>query len=264
MKLHGLTIEQKLAWERDGYLVFENFLSDGEVRMYNEHLDRVFESFRQKGLKNPVHGQLNHVDQVCGIIEYDDKFVELMEHPRMMNILRDILGDSFVMIDNDGLIKPPRTESHTGWHRDTGNIVYINEKKVPFMAKVFYFLSDVHPDGGCLAFLPGSVHLPNDQLPKVDKQEEMPGHVRMSVKAGTAVLFNGYTYHSALNNYTEQTRRSIIYNYAPSFLRTWPGYEPSDALKAKATTRLRQMLLGMLPWVSDPKAFEEEPVTTQG
>lgn len=256
MKLHGLTIEQKLSWERDGFLVLENFLNPEEVELYNERLDYVFKVWRERGGHNPELGKLNHVEQVCGIIEYDDHFLELMEHPRMMPIMRDILGDSFVMIDNDGMLKPPQKESHTHWHRDTGNILFMGEKRVPFMAKIFYFFSDVPLDGGCLAFLPGSVHLTNEHLPKVDKQEDMPGHVRMSVKAGTAVIFNGYTYHSALNNYSDQIRRSLIYNFAPSFLRTWPGYEPSEALKQKATTNLRKMLLGVHPWVADPKAFE--------
>ncbi|GGD57923.1 phytanoyl-CoA dioxygenase family protein [Paenibacillus nasutitermitis] len=257
MKLHGLTSEQHATWERDGFLVLEDFLNPEETSYYNERLDLAFENWQIRGGVNPATGQLNHVQQVCGIIEYEDAFVELMEHERMMSIMRDLIGDSFVMIDNDGLIKPPQKESHTGWHRDTGNLLYINEKKTPFMAKVFYFLSDVKPEGGCLAFLPGSIHMTNEELPKVSKQEEMPGHVRMSVKAGTAVIFNGYTYHSALNNFTNETRRSIIYNYAHSFLRTWPGYEPSEALMSKADTNLRKMLFGMLPWTADPEAFKE-------
>ena len=256
MKLHELTVEQMLSWERDGYLVLEQFLSSEEVNKYNREIDKAFEIWRERGGHNPETGQLRHVDQICGIIEYDDCFLELMEHPRMMNILRDVIGDAFVMIDNDVLLKRPHTESHTHWHRDTGNLLYMNEKKVPFMAKVFYFLSDVPYNGGCLAFLPGSMHMTNDRLPKVEKPEEMPGHVRMNVKAGTAVIFHGYTYHSALRNESEVTRRSLVYNYAPSFLRTWPGYEPSEALKTKADTKLRQMLLGMLPWYADPGVFD--------
>jgi phytanoyl-CoA hydroxylase len=255
----GLTVEQKLLWERDGYLAIEQFLSDQEVEYYNERLDEAFIEWRRRGGVNPSLGQLKHVEQVCSIIEYDDAFLELMEHPRMMGIMREILGDSFVMIDNDGLLKPPQKESHTGWHRDTSNLLFMNEKRIPFMTKIFYFLSDVPYEGGCLAFLPGSVHMRNELLPKVEKQEEMPGHVRMNVPRGTAVIFNGYTYHSALNNYSDVVRRSIIYNYAPSFLRTWPGYEPSEALKAKAATNLRKMLLGITPWVADPMAFEDEP-----
>ncbi|ANE47722.1 hypothetical protein SY83_17150 [Paenibacillus swuensis] len=262
MTLHGLSEEQLTTWNREGYLVFESFLSDQEIDLYNHQLDETFERFNQFGGTNPEHGQLQNVQQVCNIIEHHEGFLELMENPRMMSVMRDVLGDSFVMIDNDGLLKPPQKEAHTNWHRDTGIQMIVDEKPVPFMVKVFYFLSDVDYDGGCLAFLPRSIHMRNDELPKVTKQEDMPGHVRMNVKKGTAVVFQGHLYHSALNNYTDHTRRSVIYNYAPSVVRTWPGYEPSETLKVKAHTNLRKMLLGMSPWVSDSKAFETTGILT--
>ncbi|MCQ6563237.1 phytanoyl-CoA dioxygenase family protein [Paenibacillus mendelii] len=258
MKLHGLTIEQKMVWERDGFLVLDGFLSDNEIKFHNEQMDEAFRKLDESGKVNPETGQLSNVQQVCGVIEYGESFVKLMENHRMMQILRDLMGDSFVMIDNEALIKPPQKESHTNWHRDTNTLLHVNEKAVPLMVKVFYFLSDVHYDGGCLAFLPGSVHMANEKLPKCEKQEEMPGHVRMNVKAGTAVIFHGYTYHSALNNFTDHTRRSLIYNYGNPMLRAWPGYEPSEELKVTAHTPLRKMLLGMKPWFADAGAFKEE------
>jgi phytanoyl-CoA hydroxylase len=108
------------------------------------------------------------------------------------------------------------------------------------------------------------VHMKDVDLPKVEKQEDLPGHVRMNVKAGTAVIFNGYTYHSALNNVSDVTRRSLIYNYGQSALRTWPGYEPSEELKAAAQSNMRKMLLGVTPWMQDAKAFDEENEATAG
>jgi phytanoyl-CoA hydroxylase len=262
MKFYALTEEQYLNWERDGFLVLENFLSTDEIAKYNEGLDHVVQKWKNMGCPNSEHAKLDNIEQVSAIIEYDDMFVDLLEHHRMMNTMRDLLGDSFVMIDNDGFLKHPGQKAHTSWHRDTGTDFYLDQKRMPFMVKVFYFLADVPYDGGCLAFLPGSHKLRNDQLPHVSEPENMPGHVRMRVKAGTAVAFHGSVYHSALNNDSQVTRRSIIYNYAPMFLRAWPGYEPSDALKSRASTNLRQMLLGMLPWMKDPKAFEAETVSS--
>jgi len=257
MTLKGMTQEQFMKWNRDGFLVLPDFLSDNEVSEANRKMDEAFRRFKEEGRDNHELAQLKNVEQISGIIEQDELFLQLMEHPRMMNMLRDVMGDSFVMIDNDALIKPPKKPAHTNWHRDTDIRYERGEKPMPFMVKVFYFLSDVGYEGGALALLPGSVHMPNAILPKVEVQEDMPGHERMTVKAGTAVLFHGYLYHSALNNHTEHTRRSLIYNYGPSFLRTWPGYEPSEELKQRSASasNLRRMLLGMLPWVGDPKAF---------
>jgi hypothetical protein len=129
MKLHGISIDEKMLWERDGYLVLDGFLSEQEVAYYNERMDNAFVQFRHKGKANHELAQLKHVEQISGIIEEDDAFLELMEHPRMMNILRDLIGNSFVMIDNDALIKPPKKEAHTNWHRDTSS--WLGGKKSP-------------------------------------------------------------------------------------------------------------------------------------
>jgi ectoine hydroxylase-related dioxygenase (phytanoyl-CoA dioxygenase family) len=65
----------------------------------------------------------------------------------------------------------------------------------------------------------------------------------MEYPAGTAYLFNGRTYHAALNNLTDQTRRVLIFNYGHFWMKPWQGYEPSAALQARATTPIRRQLL---------------------
>ena len=67
----------------------------------------------------------------------------------------------------------------------------------------------------------------------------------MAHPAGTAFLFNGRTYHAALDNETDHPRRVIIMNYGHFWMKIWPGYEPSPALLARADTAVRRQLLGI-------------------
>jgi ectoine hydroxylase-related dioxygenase (phytanoyl-CoA dioxygenase family) len=83
------------------------------------------------------------------------------------------------------------------------------------------------------------------RLPEVENPGHMPGHRRMAFPAGTAWLFNGRMYHAALNNDSDQTRRVLIYNYGHFWMKTWSGYEPSEAVKAKAKTPVMKQLLGI-------------------
>jgi phytanoyl-CoA hydroxylase len=69
--------------------------------------------------------------------------------------------------------------------------------------------------------------------------------VKMAFPAGTAWLFNGRMFHAALNNDSDQPRRMLIYNYGHFWMKIWQGYEPSEALKAKATTPVMKQLLGI-------------------
>jgi ectoine hydroxylase-related dioxygenase (phytanoyl-CoA dioxygenase family) len=113
------------------------------------------------------------------------------------------------------------------------------------MVKVFYLLSDVNADSGGTAMIPGSHRFPADiPLPTGDPGAT-PGAVQMTGKAGDAYLFNGRVYHAAVNNNSDVPRRVLIYNYGHFWMKQWSGYEPSEALKAKATTPIARQLLGI-------------------
>lgn len=239
----AMTDEQRLFFETNGYLVLPNALSPEDlarVRATSDQAESVWRADPSRlGLRTP------RLEQVQAPIEYDDLFLELMEHPRVFPIVREILGDDVSMIDNDLFMTPPQTETHAHWHHDVGMPGIYHPRSV-LMVKVFWLLTDVAPDGGPTAVLPGSHRFPlGYSLPKTEDPSEMPGHARMAFPAGTAWLFNGRTYHAALHNHSDVTRRVLIYNYGHFWMKVWPGYEPSERLRAAATTDVRKQLLGI-------------------
>jgi ectoine hydroxylase-related dioxygenase (phytanoyl-CoA dioxygenase family) len=237
----ALTWEQKVFYDTNGYLVFENFLGSDELAQVQSAFDDVHRRW-ESDITLPGSRKPNE-RQILGIIEYDDLFLNLLAHPRMFPILREIIGDDIAMIDNDGHIKPGNSVTHISWHHDVGQRGVYHPMST-LMVKAFYLLTDTGPDGGVTAFLPGSHRYPDGYpYPQVENPEQMPGHVRMSHKAGTAYLFNGRLYHAAFNNHTPHDRKAIIMNYGHFWMKPWSGYEPSEALKARAhTPELKQLL----------------------
>lgn len=238
-----LTDAQRLFFETNGYLVIENALSPQELEVVRESARRAEERWRSdltlKGWRKP------HIEQVQGPIEYDDVLFDLLEHPRVFPLVRELLGDDISMIDNDLFISPPHSKSHAGWHHDVGMAGVYHPRSV-MMIKVFYVLDDIPENGGATLFLPGSHRFPlGFPLPKVENPTDMPNHVKMALPAGSAYFFNGRLYHAASNNDSDRPRRVLIYNYGHAWMRIWEGYEPSDTLKAKAKTPMRRQLLGM-------------------
>ncbi len=239
-----MTDEQRLFFETNGYLVFPNLLSPQELEAIREAADTAESLWRSDpsrlGVRKP------NLQQVQAPIEYDERLLKLMVHPVVFPIVRELLGEDVQMIDNDYFISPPNTNSHAHWHHDVG-MPSVYHPRSTLMVKVFFLLSDVPQGGGGTAMIPGSHRFPMDfRLPKVENPDEMPGHVRMEYPAGTAYLFHCRIYHAALNNVTSATRRVLIYNYGHSWMKFWQGYEPSEALKAKAKTRVMRQLLGMV------------------
>jgi ectoine hydroxylase-related dioxygenase (phytanoyl-CoA dioxygenase family) len=243
MPIRAMTDEQRLFFETNGYLVVSDALSAVEledVRAASGQAEAIWRNDTSRlGMRN------ENLSQVQAPIEYDDVFLDLMEHPRVFPLIREALGDDISMIDNDLFISPLRTKSHARWHHDVG-MPGIHHPRSTLMVKAFFLLTDVADDGGCTLFLPGSHRFPADfALPKATNPTDMPGHVKMAWPAGTVYFFNGRLYHAASDNNSDQERRALIYNYGHFWMKPWQGYEPSARLQEHASTALRRQLLGV-------------------
>jgi len=247
-----LTDQQRILFEANGFLVVPNALSADELTEVRAAADTA----EARWHANPsLPGQRTEVlNQIQSPIEYDDRLLKLLWHPKVFPLVRAIVGSDVQMIDNDYFITPPHTpRSHAGWHHDVGMLGVYHPRSV-MMVKTFFLLTDVDADSGGTSMVPGSHRFPADfQFPRVDDPRDMPGAIQMTGKAGTAYLFNGRTYHCAVNNNSDHPRRVLIYNYGHFWMKIWAGYEPSKRLLDDAIASndpVRKQLLG----IGDPYA----------
>jgi len=243
----GMTAEQRLFFETNGYLVIPDALSPAENAAALAALEAVEEATREGWRSDIAAGRAKpEVHSIPGIIEHGDIFLDLMEHPNTFPVVRDIIGDDVQLSDNDGYIKPAHTETHAPWHSDIGGLRGVLHPLSTVMVKQFFFLTDGAEDGGPLAFLPGSHRLPGDYpMPFRERMGEIPGMVKMIVPAGTAVIFHCHLYHAAMHNDSDRPRKTLIYTFNHFWMKPWEGYEPSQRLKEAARTPVRRQLLGV-------------------
>jgi hypothetical protein len=236
-----------MAYEANGFLSIRGALTPDELTGVRAAADAAEARWRRDPSLPGV--RYNVLESVQSPIEYDERLLALLWHPRVFPIVRELLGDDVSMIDNDYYITPPRTpKTHAGWHHDVG-MRGVYHPRSTLMVKVFYLLSDVDADSGGTAMIPGSYRFPEGFVfPDVDDPRDMPGAVQMTGKAGDAYLFNGRTYHAATNNASDRIRRVLIYNYGHFWMKVWQGYEPSARLLAEARASgdpVRMQLLGI-------------------
>jgi ectoine hydroxylase-related dioxygenase (phytanoyl-CoA dioxygenase family) len=242
-----VTDQQRIEFEANGFLVIRDALSPKQLASVRSAADAAEARWRADA---KLPGQRSDVlHQVLGPIEYHDRLLELLWHPKVFPLVRAILGDDVSMIDNDYFITPSKTnKTHAHWHHDVGMRGVYHPRSI-LMVKVFYLLTDVNADSGGTAMVPGSHRFPSDfKFPTVDEPAQMPGAVQMTGKAGTAYLFNGRTYHCAVNNNSDHPRRVLIYNYGHFWMKIWSGYEPSQRLidaAMQSDDPVRKQLLGI-------------------
>ena len=256
----GLTEEQRLFAEANGYLVVPGALDGDELTRLQAAAERAESEWR--GDPARPGWRRENIEQVQSIIEYGDEFLELAAHPRIFPVVRDLLGDDVTLLFSDYFITPPRASSQVHWHRDA-RILGPYQPRSRMFAKAFVLLSDVTPEGGGTAVVPGTHKFDEDwEFPSVDNPTEMPGHVRMAYPAGTVWFMHGRTYHAALPNETDSPRRVLIYSYGHLWMKPWQGYEPSDRLKAKADTAVMRQLLHIGdPYRYEYKLDDDAPIT---
>lgn len=246
----GLTDEQRLFAETNGYLVVPNALTSDELEDLREAADRAEAKWRSD--PSLPGWRRENIEQIQSIIEYGDEFVDLAAHAAIFPVMRELLGDDVTLLFSDYFMTPPRTPSQIHWHRDA-RILGPYHPRSRMFAKAFVLLSDVSPEGGGTALVPGTHKFEEDwEFPTVDDPRAMPGHVNMAYPAGTIWFMHGRTYHAALPNESDTTRRILIYAYGHLWMKPWQGYEPSPALQATADTAVKRQLLH----VGDPYRYE--------
>lgn len=246
----GLDEEQRLFAEANGYLVVPNALSMEEVEALRAAADRAEAKWRAD--PSLPGWRRENVEQIQSIIEYGDEFVELAAHRAIFPVMRELLGDDVTLLFSDYFITPPRTSSQIHWHRDARLLGPYHPRSKMF-AKAFVLLSDVAPDGGSTALIPGTHKFEEDwAFPQTEDPRDMPGHVKMAFPAGTIWFMHGRTYHAALPNTSDTTRRLLIYAYGHLWMKPWQGYEPSPDLQARAEGAVMRQLLH----VGDPYRYE--------
>ena len=202
--------QAKQQYDAQGYVIIRGALQGDELKCVQD----AFEKAREK-------------DALRDIFNQDDIFVDMVDHPALLPVVRAVVGeDAQLRYGRGGLIKA-NSDSGSGWHCDLSGIGGVDLPESIIMTKLFTYLETVPEDGACLACVPGSHRYEmGHPMPDLADHEEMTHHVKMVAQAGDAVLMNGYTWHARFHNRSNIPRKVLEYSYIHAWMKT--QYEFSD------------------------------------
>jgi len=232
------TDAQRQEWEANGVLVLEEAIVGDELKRLQETFGKYAAEAKQEWLEGVAKGTrpAAHFD-IPKPLEKDDLFIDLIDHPSWYGLLMDFSDDDLILLGPQVRTLPVSPISYVGWHPDVPHTTSLH-------MKVQIYVEDVPADGGAFGYVLGS-HKPDvGPCPVVRPLDAMPGHKVYPGKAGTAVLFNSYGWHTSMVNRTARPRKSIILIY-----EKWSeGRVSADryaALEDKCTTVARRRLFGL-------------------
>lgn len=264
-----LTQDQIACFNRDGYLVVEDVLTDKLPALkaeYAELLDRLCEgwgiqgdSFEDKLIKAYRAGHDWHQPMDISLpgdrIKADTPFhigpavFDFMTAPALLDVVESLIGPELVSNPIQHVrIKPPVTDlrrdeirahiTATDWHQDRA--VGLEEADETDMITCWVAVTDATVENGCLQVQPFNgpqeilPHCPKQQTAIADAFINEDGAVPLPVKAGGMVLFHPLVPHSSLVNTTDGIRWSFDLRFNKTGQPTGRAHFPEFVARSKA------------------------------
>ena len=241
---HRLTSEERRQFDERGCFIVRNALPPDLATRLADATDRLDAENRLPGDTRPI----NHLD--C--IGYDDAFLELLDWPKTIARVIDILGWHIQLYHSHVMVSPPlpggyRSKARRiGWHQDSGrlNLDLEGNPRPRVSLKVGFFLTDTSEvDRGNFHFIPGS-HLRETEFP-ADESAEHPEATPVCAAPGDALLFDRRLWHAGGRNSSDITRKVVFFGYSYRWLR--PRDDMTVGRYLAYADPIRRQLLGASP-----------------
>ena len=240
----------RAQFEKDGYVILD-ILSEEEIANFRRIMDGMLSENKKTEDTNTHGSSLQHLgDEISDFGKENRQYYfhlltkpgtehihHAFHHPKVLSTVEQLIGPDLIVNNASILASNPGVSYNLGWHRD---VIQIPEAEIEdrlfskdrFHNSVQINLPLVQEDA--LEIVPGSHNRPN--TPEEDQafagtrhyaplDAEMPGSMRVSLKAGQAVLYNNNLIHRGYCIDSELPRRTLHMGYhSASKPPTWHFY----------------------------------------
>jgi len=198
-----------------GYTVIDDVVPADELAAVRTKLDRVYRTQQAETSASGFElADIQEENQVRAPLCYDDHFLELARHPRVIEVVRRVLGNYFLIHLQIGIINVPSTENRQAvWHRDLLYQDFVISR--PLAVSAMVCIDDFRVETGGTQVVPHTHKI--EQMPSrefIDKHA-----VSIEARAGSVFLMDSMMVHKAGFNASPNIRRGLNTIYASGLLK---------------------------------------------
>ena len=191
-------------------------------------------------------------DGFRNVVTLDDTFVSLIDHPKILPVVVQLLGANLHVMTSHLIYKHPDPEEypdsrrHPGWHRDYLRATRdLGNAAIPrLLVKCAYYLTDLTlPNRGATMIAPGSNHL-------IGRPDIPDGHadplnaVEPSLQPGDCLIFENRTFHAGALHRGTDIRKAVMIGYGYRWVVPMDYVTQSEDFLARLTPLQRYLLGG--------------------
>ena len=234
------------AWHDDGFFIRKAVFDESEIGVLcaaaERCVARVAAAIGSSSMRYAIDGnvyheaggstiQLEHTpgSQTIRVIEpfhhLDEHMNRLLDDPRLVDPMRDLIGDERVALFTDKLnLKRPREGSSFRWHQDSPYWAHFF-RELDRLPNVLLTLDDADEHNGCFRVIRGSHR--RGMLPGCEgdgrlgplftdpRAFDLAEQVPAVAPAGSLVFFSPHTVHGSDPNRSDSSRRALVLTYQP-------------------------------------------------
>ena len=228
-----LTAEQLDFFDKNGAIVFRNFLNKDTVQTFINEINAIQKNWLDEGREKVNGTPLKFgkdengnkiIQRMCFTSMYSPALHEFLQDPRfkalpaMVNPYHGRIGEN----EKDGLVvnqyikTPDSTFSQMGWHTDSPRDIFLGQKIMP-MLNVGIHLDDCPAENGGLRFLTGThkqgiLKLLFAKKYFVDNNPD-PQETGLDIQAGDLTVHDGRLWHRVQQSpyVGAKSRRRVMY-----------------------------------------------------
>lgn len=235
-------------FNQNGFVAVPGLFSEEEIKPISDEVDRIITGkatyVPKESLVYEADLSPRRIRNVFGLHRLHSMFMDLARHPKLVEMVGQILGHPLRLYSSQLFAKPASIGSVVPLHQDMPYWPF-----EPYeMVSAWIALDDSTLENGCVRFLPGSHkmgilrHTPSgvvgNSLRLEDKKVTGIKEYPIEVKRGSCVLHHCLTAHRSEPNRSANSRRGLIYIYMsprvrltdPSRLRGSPDFPVVSAI----------------------------------
>ena len=170
----------------------------------------------------------DHVRKLSSFVEYDAALKALAEHPQLLAVLEQMMGEPPELFQDIALLKPPLVGREKPWHQD--NAFFNIPPRTPVIG-VWIALDEALIENGCMHIIPGSqnegpvIHWKRRDWQICDTDVQTARVVAVPLRPGSLLFFHGLLHHGTPPSRSTRRRRAVQYHYKPTSVARISGEE---------------------------------------
>ncbi|XP_017786931.1 PREDICTED: phytanoyl-CoA dioxygenase, peroxisomal-like [Nicrophorus vespilloides] len=230
----GFTETQRIFYEENGYILFKKLVPEGDIDICHQRfLDvcngkvKVFTVMRDKTLRDKGETRGEYlVNKIQELLEDDVFYDYYAAHPRVVEVIKNIIGPNVTAIHSMLINKPPHSNTQHSTHPIHQDMFYFPFKPADKIVGSWTAMEKINVENGGLYVLPGTHKGPlfphgnsedcsNEFYHGVRGFDHLP-KLHLTMDKGDALFFHPHLLHGSSPNMSKNFRKAISVHYADS------------------------------------------------